>query len=156
MITIQALTARGNNARGDAVLDYLLDTERLTAYYLGEAGMEQQTLRWRGKGAEALGLDGEPTREQMQQLARGFAPDGTALCRNAGAEAQRTVKRDRNGEVVLDANGKPVEHWRGGHRVGFDLTCSAPKSVSVLMALSETEERGLIVVPVACAGICAP
>ena len=25
MITIQALTARGNNARGDAVLDYLLD-----------------------------------------------------------------------------------------------------------------------------------
>ena len=62
MITIQALTARGNNARGDAVLDYLLDTERLTAYYLGEAGMEEQTLRWRGKGAAALGLDGEPTR----------------------------------------------------------------------------------------------
>ena len=145
MITIQALTARGNNARGDAVLDYLLDTERLTAYYLGEAGMEEQALRWRGKGAEALGLDGEPTREQMQQLARGFAPDGTALCRNAGAEAQRMVKRDRDGEVVLGANGKPVEQWRGGHRVGFDLTCSAPKSVSVLMALAEVEERGRIV-----------
>ncbi len=145
MITVQALTARGNNARGDAVLDYLLATERLTAYYLGEAGMEEETLRWRGKGAQSLGLDGEPTREQMQQLARGFAPDGTALCRNAGAEPQRTVKCDRNGEVVLDSNGKPVEQWRGGHRVGFDMTCSAPKSVSVLMALADAQERGRIV-----------
>ena len=145
MITVQALTAQGNNARGDAVLDYLLDTERLTAYYLGETATAEQTMRWRGKGSLALGLDGEPTREQMQQLARGFAPDGTALCRNAGAQAQRTIKRDRHGQSVIGADGKPVEQWRGGHRVGFDLTCSAPKSVSVLMALAETEERGRIV-----------
>jgi conjugative relaxase-like TrwC/TraI family protein len=145
MITIQALTARGNNARGDAVLDYLLATERLTAYYIGDAGMEQETVRWRGKGALALGLEGAPNREQMVRLARGFAPDGTALCRNAGAEPQLTLKRDRNGHLKLDAKGRPIEQWTGGHRVGFDLTCSAPKSVSVLMAMAEPEERGRIV-----------
>ena len=124
MITIQALTARGNNARGDAVLDYLLDTERLTAYYLGEAGMEEQTLRWRGKGAAALGLDGEPTREQMQQLARGFAPDGTALCRNAGAEAQRTVKRDEGGD------------GDGGHE-GLDIAVEAGGDAAPVLEAAE-------------------
>ena len=146
MITIQALTARGNNARGDAVLDYLLATERLTAYYIGESGTAQTSIRWRGKGAATLGLIGEPQREEMAHLARGFAPDGqTALCRNAGALPTLTSKRDRNGHLKLDAHGKPVEQWRGGHRVGFDLTCSAPKSVSVLMAMADAEERGRIV-----------
>lgn len=145
MITIQALTARGNNTRGDAVLDYLLATETLAAYYLGEVGMQEETIRWRGKGAAALGLVGDPTREQMKKLATGFAPNGTALCRNAGALPARVFKTDRDGNLKFDVNGKPIERWQGGHRVGFDLTCSAPKSVSVLMALAEPEERGRIV-----------
>jgi conjugative relaxase-like TrwC/TraI family protein len=145
MITLQGLTAQGNNAHGDAVLDYLLATEALTAYYVGPEGMTQATMRWRGRGAQVLGLTHEPTRAAMAHLARGFAPDGvTALCRNAGAEPVRMTKTDRHGRVRRDAQGSALTHWQGGHRVGFDLTCSAPKSVSVLLALAEPAERGRI------------
>ncbi|MCD6056297.1 MAG: exonuclease subunit alpha [Gammaproteobacteria bacterium] len=75
-------------------------------YYLKEQGLGNA---WWGKGAEALGLSGEVSTEQFNALINGKLPSGQQL-------------------------GKKVE---GGiaHRPGFDLTFSAPKSVSILALL---------------------
>lgn len=61
---------------------------------------------WAGNGADALGLSGEVDRQQFRQLLEGRLPNGEQL---------GTV---RNGELQ--------------HRPGWDLTFSAPKSVSIL------------------------
>lgn len=62
----------------------------------------------------------------MELLGKGFSPTGRPLCKNAGEEPQLVIKTDRMGNVRLDDDGKPMEKWEGGHRVGFDLTISAP------------------------------
>jgi len=70
--------------------------------------------RWTGRGAEALGLSGSVRKEEFQDLAFGFDPrTGKALVRQAGET----------------------------HRSGWDLTFSAPKSVSVAWALGDEETR---------------
>lgn len=60
---------------------------------------------WHGNGAKALGLKGTVMRADLERLFTGFGPDGATLVQNAGKKT---------------------------HRPGFDLTFSAPKSVSVL------------------------
>lgn len=65
--------------------------------------------RWLGEGAQALGLEGTVEAHQLDELIAGRLP-----------------------------NGESLEHMSGGknvHRSGYDLTFSAPKSVSVLIAL---------------------
>ncbi|ENS2472930.1 conjugative transfer relaxase/helicase TraI [Escherichia coli] len=65
--------------------------------------------RWLGEGAQALGLEGAVEAHQLDELIAGRLP-----------------------------NGESLEHMSGGknvHRSGYDLTFSAPKSVSVLIAL---------------------
>ena len=61
--------------------------------------------QWMGKGAERMALSGEVDKEYFSQMFAGFSPDGRPLVQNAG-----------------DEDRKP----------GWDLTFSAPKSVSVL------------------------
>ena len=71
--------------------------------------------RWKGRGAEALGLEGEVKPGELSKAVSGFDPHtGDALVRNAGHEK-------RNG--------------------GLDLTFSAPKSVSAIWSVSEPERR---------------
>ena len=77
-------------------------------YYL--EGGEPPGTWWRSQGGAAIGLFGQVKRDMLGNVFRGFSPDGKRpLVRNAGRE-------DR--------------------RAGFDLTFSAPKSVSVLFALA--------------------
>lgn len=90
-------------------------------YYLALAGVDDYYTAgteppgyWLGRGAAALGLAGEVHREHFRQLLRGLAPDGDRkLVRNAG--------HDR--------------------RAGWDLTWSAPKSVSVAWSQADPETR---------------
>lgn len=83
-----------------------------TAYYTG-AG--EAPGRWWGDGASALGLSGTVKPADLVSLSAGFSPrSGAPLVRNAGSQNRRP---------------------------GFDLTFSAPKSVSVLWALEEEEVR---------------
>lgn len=70
--------------------------------------------RWHGQGAKALGLSGQVDKDEFLRLCDGFSPTGKALTQNAG-------KEDR--------------------RAGYDLCFSAPKSVSVLWALSDEKTR---------------
>lgn len=80
--------------------------------YYSEGGLAPSA--WQGKGAEALDLEGPVDRDQFKALLDGALPSGQVL---------GTV---RNGERE--------------HRPGWDLTFSAPKSVSV-MALVAGDKR---------------
>jgi conjugative relaxase-like TrwC/TraI family protein len=80
--------------------------------YYSEGGLAPSA--WRGEAADALGLSGDVDRDQFKALLDGFLPTGDVL---------GTV---RNGERE--------------HRPGWDLTFSAPKSVSV-MALVAGDTR---------------
>lgn len=73
--------------------------------------------RWSGRGAEVLGLSGAVRKEEFQELAFGFDP--------------------RTGKAL-------VQHAGDGHRSGWDLTFSAPKSVSLAWALGDDATRSKI------------
>jgi len=76
---------------------------------------------WHGEGAEALGLSGQVSKDELRHLFRGLSPDGTEkLVQNAG------TKR---------ADGRPAHH------PGWDATFSAPKSVSVLWSQAPEDVR---------------
>lgn len=85
-------------------------------YYAAEGDPGQ----WYGAGLSRVGLiEGEAVRARsFQMLSAGLTPDGTEkLAQNAGADLRRA---------------------------GMDLTFSAPKSVSVLWAVADPEQRKLI------------
>ncbi|MCB1153063.1 relaxase domain-containing protein [bacterium] len=72
---------------------------------------------WSGAGADALGLAGGASAEQFRALAEGRDPrSGAALVQGAGEE----------------------------HRAGWDLTFSAPKSVSVAWGTADGDQRQAI------------
>lgn len=73
--------------------------------------------RWSGDAAERLTLNGPVTRSEFEAALRGRDP-------KTGAELVMSVGRTRE------------------HAAGWDMTFSAPKSVSVLWALSPEKERG--------------
>ena len=73
-------------------------------------------IRWLGEGPKTLGLYGkEVKKEQVLKLLQGILPDGTIL-----------------------------QNPKGEHRPGFDLTFSAPKSLSILVGLGIKEAKELI------------
>jgi conjugative relaxase-like TrwC/TraI family protein len=72
---------------------------------------------WWGSGAKALGLSGTVQAADLKALCQGFGPDGTPLIQNAGAE---------------------------DHQQAWDLTYSAPKSVSVLWSQVDSTTRARI------------
>jgi len=97
--------------KGDGLARYYLGHEQ-EAYYFD--GIWHQG-RWVGGAAADLGLSGEVRREEFQHLLQGFSPDGQrALVQNAKSN-------DRD--------------------AAWDLTFSAPKSVSVLWSMSSQEVR---------------
>ena len=91
-------------------------------YYVEEVGRyyldgEEVPGRWRGSGAVALGLTGSLEEDDFLALMDGLDPTtGTAL---GTAHTERTVR-------------------------GFDVTCSAPKSVSVLFAVGDADLRAQV------------
>jgi conjugative relaxase-like TrwC/TraI family protein len=73
---------------------------------------------WHGSGVKALGLEGEASPEQIENILKGFSPDGESkLVQNAGAE---------------------------NRKLGVDLTFSASKSVSCVWGLLDEQERETI------------
>lgn len=140
MLTITALTARGTSSKSGAdIIAYLKSTE----YLIDKEGQTISASTWWGRGADDLGLANQPVDEAtMDALAQGFAPDGTTkLCRNAGEKPKWQVRKDALGNAMLDRNGKERGEWKGGHRVGFDLTFSSEKTLSIVYAAASPEER---------------
>lgn len=94
--------------------DYYLRLGR-EDYYLN--GGEPPGL-WMGRGARSLGLCGQVTEAHLKALFLGFGPDGRPLVKNAGKM-----------------------HGFHSRQPGWDLTFSAPKSVSVLWSQASPEIR---------------
>lgn len=94
--------------------NYYLDkvAEGAEDYYSGEGEAEG---RWMGDAAEGLGLDGEVGPDQLKAMLTGRNPV--------------------DGEPLVGMRGVPAK----GAVPGFDLTFSAPKSVSLLWALGGAE-----------------
>tara|TARA_Y100001937_G_scaffold89915_1_gene121611 strand:+ start:6268 stop:8838 length:2571 start_codon:yes stop_codon:yes gene_type:complete len=72
--------------------------------------------KWIGRGARALMLSSTIETVDYRRIFNGFGPDGKKLCENAGDD----------------------------HRPGWDVTFSAPKSVSILWARANEEVRKTI------------
>jgi conjugative relaxase-like TrwC/TraI family protein len=83
-------------------------------YYAGPS--TEARGQWFGAGARELGLHGEVSGEQLRHVLDGSDADGRSL-------------RDASGRITV---------------AGYDLTLSAPKSVSVLFGLAEPEVRDAV------------
>ena len=125
LISVQPLAGGGQAA------SYYLRREAGCEHEHGPAGVgyylnaHDPAGRWLGNGAQALGLKGELRPEQealLRQLLNG---------RFAGEQLARPVWR-------TTADGSRVDVRRSG----FDTTFSAPKSVSVVLALGSAEVQG--------------
>lgn len=85
-------------------------------YYIGLGREDYYTAggeppgRWIGRGASALGLGDQVVPDDVRKLLAGFSPAGAALIQNAGED---------------------------NHQPGWDLTFSAPKSVSVIWSQAD-------------------
>lgn len=88
---------------------------------------EKVVGQWGGELAEHFGLSGAVRREDFERLCEGQDP-------TTGAQLIRHVKAHR----TTNQYGEEIE--TGGHRAGFDVTFSAPKSVS-LAAIVGGDER---------------
>lgn len=101
-------------ALGSGQGNYYLDLASEDYYFVGGEPLG----KWYGCGIAALGLSGTVEREALRNLLHGVSPAGERpLIQNAG-----------------EAN----------HQAGWDLTFSAPKSVSVLWAVSDVDARQVI------------
>ncbi len=92
-----------------ATIYALTSSAQASAYYEIDdyyAGDDLSPSAWQGAGAEALGLSGEIEREQFRKLLEGKISDDQQL------------GTSRSGVVQ--------------HRPGWDVTMSAPKSVSIM------------------------
>ncbi len=85
-----------------------------TEYYVGKDGEARSQNQWVGKGAAALGLTGAVDENLFGAMLDGFGPEGQKLAQNAG-------KSER--------------------RLGFDLTFSADKTLSLLFVGADGETR---------------
>ena len=83
-------------------------------YYL-EGG--EPPGKWLGTAAEKLGLTGEVQKEDLSKLLAGFGRKNNKLVRNAGSE---------------------------NHQVGWDMTFSAPKDVSIIWGIGSEAQRTAI------------
>ncbi|EQD50418.1 Conjugal protein, TraA, partial [mine drainage metagenome] len=109
-----SIVTRGNGTAAQAYYEHLATGKDRQ---IEDYYAKNEQGRWVGRGAEVLGLSGPVRREEFQYLAFGFDPKtGKALVRQAGEQ----------------------------HRSGWDLTFSAPKSVSVAWALGDDETQAKI------------
>lgn len=101
-------------AKGAKRINYYVNSV-FAEYYVGRGGI---AAHWAGNGAELLGLYGAVRTKTLNQLARGYSPDGSIkLVQNAGHPDRQCF---------------------------WDLTFSAPKSVSVMWALAPEPAQKVI------------
>ncbi|HXA29335.1 MAG TPA: MobF family relaxase [Candidatus Angelobacter sp.] len=107
---------------GPGYADYLTGAggrDRRGDYYLGRTGRERENAgTWHGEAAPELGLSGTVRRDDLLRVWEGRDP--------------------RTGDLLV-ARGSTGEHV-----AGVDATFSAPKSVSVLWALTDLTERSAV------------
>jgi conjugative relaxase-like TrwC/TraI family protein len=99
---------------GGGLGEYYLSLAREDYYFEGG----EPPGVWEGEGSRLVGLNGQVGREELKSILRGLCPfTGQKLAQNGGEASRHS---------------------------GWDLTFSAPKSVSILWGLSDFETRKLI------------
>jgi conjugative relaxase-like TrwC/TraI family protein len=88
----------------------------------------QESTEWLGKGAEALGLQGQVIAEDFKAIAEGRHPQTDEQLIAPKVEQGK----DKDGNKIFNEDGTPQMIEK--HRAGNDMTFSAPKSVSVAFA----------------------
>lgn len=111
-----SISARGGAASAAQYYDHLADEHRRGGPEDYYTNSHDQPGQWHGAGAKALGLHGAVSREDFGHALRGRSPDGRDLVQGAGDQ----------------------------HRAGWDLTFSAPKSVSLAWAMGDEGQRQAI------------
>ena len=98
-------------------------------YYFGkgEDGEGSSALTWGGGGAAKLGLLGQAMHEDFKAVLEGRNPD------SGGPPLSHAERQAREGRVV-QGDGD-----RAAHKPGFDLTFSAPKTISLAVLLGGDE-----------------
>lgn len=125
--------------------------KRLVRYYVRNQAASYYTSSgnakciWFGKGARALGLEGEVTEKQLENIFMGKSPDGREQLVRVwtpppGAAAEEMRKRKERAAETNKVEEKEPER----HVPGYDITFSLPKSVAVLWALGGKEIREMI------------
>src|SRR5919109_2047029 len=133
----------------DAIVGGVLSVAKLTpgqeAYYERSvaAGLDDYyTGRgespgiWTGRGATILGLEGVVQDRQLGTLIRGVDPLTEERLRRH--PKQRTITIER---IDPHTDERRIEHKKLSPVAGYDLTFSAPKSVSLLHALGDEQTR---------------
>ncbi len=105
------MTARVTTLKGPGAGEYYVDA--LPSYYLDSG---EPKGRWNGQGAERLGLGGEIVDDEFLRVMAGLRPRGRGEQHLGRAYSDESVR-------------------------GFDVTASAPKSVSTLLAIGDDETR---------------
>ena len=104
--------------------------ESYSANYLEQSDYYSEghkiTGQWRGKGAERLGLNGEVVPEDFETVRQGLHPE-------TGEKLRPRMSADR-----IDEHGRVV----GKGRELYDLTFSAPKSVSIMACIGGSQAHG--------------
>lgn len=108
----------GKTTRIEQAVDYLVeaaaDAQLDHLDYIDYYASSARAGRWTGRGAEALGLSGAVTADQLRSMLHGHHP----------------------------LTGLPLGRRFGSQRiVAFDVTFSVPKSVSILYALGDESTR---------------
>ena len=112
MLSIGLVRGAGDAARYYEKDDYYAPAPGASEETGGREGGDVQGT-WGGRGAEALGLSGGVEKEQLQDMLQGHLPNGIVLGRMKDGQIQ--------------------------HTPGWDLTFSAPKSVSILVEIGNDE-----------------
>ncbi len=154
MLSIDAKGGSGAGAAGD-IADYVADQQSLESYYSGERE-RRVASQWFGAGAAALALKGPVARAELLNLLQGRSPHGEQLVKRP---APRLIKA---GDAQIDAwlqkhhqtdGQRASREWidaahgaldrMSKQRYGWDLTFSAPKSVSVLAAVDPAAKAAI-------------
>ena len=113
MISMNAIGSAGGAA------SYYTQEQAAIEYYADEAVPSQ----WHGQGAEINGLTGAVKAEDLTRVLEGKVKEVT---KDAQGQEQTTEKQ--LGRTVTD---KETGEVKNEHRAGWDMTFSAPKSVSI-------------------------
>ena len=108
------LSTKPIQSAGSASKYYTQSDKFYSKYYFEDSEMAKTLSQWEGTGAKLMGLSGEVEPAVFEKLLHGQLPNGQQLGRKIGDKI--------------------------AHRPGYDLTFSAPKSVSI-MALVGGDER---------------
>src|SRR6516165_7718814 len=117
----------------EAAKNYFDVALKTSDYYTKDVGT------WGGKGAKILGLTGNVERKDFVALANNRWPgaNGKRLTARMNTTRLEDVKDKTGLSVIHPVTGDVQKREVSNRRAGYDFTFSAPKSVSLYLAINE-------------------